>query len=135
MSSSVASGKVMERWARERDEQKNPRVHMPKAAQDTFNAMKPDFAALEKFEQKREQVIDRVMERENGLEVEEVINVMGSTAGAGSGCATHTRRSSLAQRDATRLLRLRRCAHHACVRGGAGTSTRIVGTAPRRWRA
>jgi hypothetical protein len=86
MSSSVASGKVMERWARERDEQKNPRVHMPKAAQDTFNAMKPDFAALEKFEQKREQVIDRLTERENGLEVEEVINVMGSTAGAGSGC-------------------------------------------------
>eukprot|EP00908_Phaeocystis_cordata_P024368 Transcript_6828.p3 GENE.Transcript_6828~~Transcript_6828.p3 ORF type:complete len:198 (-),score=66.89 Transcript_6828:1852-2385(-) len=85
MSSSVASGKVMERWARERDEQKNPRVHMPKAAQDTFNAMKPDFAALEKFEQKREQVIDRLTERENGLEVEEVINVMGSTAGAGSG--------------------------------------------------
>lgn len=85
MSSSVASGKVMERWAREREEQKKPRVHMPQAAQQNFNSMKPDFDQLAKFEEKTERLKDRIEDREHGLETEEVINVMGSTAGAGSG--------------------------------------------------
>ena len=49
--------------------------------------MKPDFAQLEKFEEKVERLVERLEDREHGLEVEEVINVMGSTAGAGSGCA------------------------------------------------
>ena len=83
MSSSVASGKVMERWAREREEAKNPRVQMKKDAQDSFNAMQPNFKELERFEEKAERLVDRLEQRENGLEVEEVINVMGSTAGAG----------------------------------------------------
>ena len=85
MSSSVASGKVMERWARDREEQKKPRVRMSQVAQQDFNAMKPDFAALEKFEEKTERLKDRIEDREHGLDTDEVINVMGSTAGAGSG--------------------------------------------------
>ena len=136
MSSSVASGKVMERWAREREEAKNPRVQTKKDAQDKFNAMQPNFKELERFEEKAERLVDRLEQRENGLETDEVINVMGSTAGAGSGCAAATRR--LQQPCAARRHAPPPplpCAHHACVRGGAGTSTRIVGTAPRSWRA
>ena len=91
MSSSVASGKVMERWAREREEAKNPRVQTKKDTQENFNAMKPNFKELAKFEEQTERLVDRLEHRESRLEVEEVINVMGSTAGAGSGCAaTHT---------------------------------------------
>ena len=104
MSSSVASGKVMERWARERDEQKNPRVFMKKESQDKFNQMQPNFGELAKFEDKVERLVDRLEQRENGLEVEEVINVMGSTAGAGSGCAA-TFGQQPALHDAARLLR------------------------------
>ena len=48
MSSSVASGKVMERWAREREEAKNPRVQTKKDTQDNFNAMKPNFSPMRK---------------------------------------------------------------------------------------
>ena len=133
MSSSVASGKVMERWAREREEAKNPRVQMKKDAQDSFNAMQPNFKELERFEEKAERLVDRLEQRENGLEVEEVINVMGSTAGAGSGCAAATpgQQPCAARRHAPPPP----CTHHACVCGGAGTSTRIVGTAPKSWRA
>ena len=135
MSSSVASGKVMGRWARAREEAKNPRVQTKKDAQDKFNAMQPNFKELERFEEKAERLVDRLEQRENGLEVEEVINVMGSTAGAGSGCAaaTHGQQPCAARRHAPPPPLPR--AHHACVRGGAGTSTRIVGTAPRSWRA
>ena len=136
MASSVSSAKEMERWARERREKAQRTVAVSQASSRSFNSFVPDFEQLAKYEQKAQQLAERQEDREHELEVEPVINVMGSTAGAGSGCAaTHTRRSSLAQRDATRLLRLRLCAHHACVRGGAGTSTRIAGTAPRRWRA
>ena len=58
-------------------------IPVPQAAKESFNAMKPDFDALAKYEEKVERLADRLEERENGLEVEEVINVMGSTAGAG----------------------------------------------------
>mmetsp|Transcript_2356 Transcript_2356/g.3958 ORF Transcript_2356/g.3958 Transcript_2356/m.3958 type:complete len:172 (+) Transcript_2356:14-529(+) len=85
MASSVASAREMERWARERAEKKDNTIPMPEAACKSFKEMKPDFAALEKFEAKLHRTIEHREARANQLETAPVINVMGSTAGAGSG--------------------------------------------------
>ena len=44
----------------------------------------PDFDQLASFERKVEKKADQLDARQNGLAVEETVNVMGSTAGAGS---------------------------------------------------
>lgn len=85
MASSVASAREMERWARERREAVQRSVPVPQAAKQNFNQLQPDFQQLEKFETKVQQLAERQEARESELEVAPIINVMGSTAGAGSG--------------------------------------------------
>ena len=85
MATSVVSGKEMERWARERAEAKATAVPMKKAIRDNFNAMVPNFDHLEKFEDKVQEFAERREAKEHELQVDPIINVMGSTAGAGSG--------------------------------------------------
>jgi hypothetical protein len=87
MASSVVSARDLERWAKERAEVQQSSVPMPKVAKDKFNAMVPDFEALSKFEAKVEKYEEKRQAKQNRLQTETVINVMGSTAGAGSGCA------------------------------------------------
>jgi hypothetical protein len=87
MASSVVSARDLERWAKERAEAKQASVPMPKVAKDDFYAMKPDFEALSKFEAKVERFEEKRQAQQNRLQTDTVINVMGSTAGAGSGCA------------------------------------------------
>eukprot|EP00322_Chrysochromulina_rotalis_P021275 CAMPEP_0115867118 /NCGR_PEP_ID=MMETSP0287-20121206/20602_1 /TAXON_ID=412157 /ORGANISM="Chrysochromulina rotalis, Strain UIO044" /LENGTH=192 /DNA_ID=CAMNT_0003321711 /DNA_START=19 /DNA_END=597 /DNA_ORIENTATION=- len=85
MASSVASAREMERWARERREATQRTVNMPVEAARQMQAMQPDFEALQKYEKKVQQLAQRQEDREEELKVDPVINVMGSTAGAGSG--------------------------------------------------
>jgi hypothetical protein len=85
MASSVASAREMERWARERREAVQRSVHMPLEAKKQMSAMTADLDALATFERKVQQLAQRQEEKEEALAVDPVINVMGSTAGAGSG--------------------------------------------------
>lgn len=85
MASSVASAKEMERWRRERAEMRATKVHMPESARQNFHMMKPDIEQLAKFEAKVHQLVEKQEAKEMALETEPIINVMGSTAGAGSG--------------------------------------------------
>ena len=85
MASSVASAREMERWARERREAVQRSVHMPLEAKNQMSAMTADLDALATFERKVQQLAQRQEEKEEALAVDPVINVMGSTAGAGSG--------------------------------------------------
>eukprot|EP00966_Prymnesium_polylepis_P035177 817563-Prymnesium_polylepis.1 len=85
MASSVASAKEMERWRRERELEKATKVEMPDAARKGFHSMAVDMEQLAKFERKAHKLVDRQEAKANELEVEPIINVMGSTAGAGSG--------------------------------------------------
>ena len=85
MASSVASAKEMERWKRERNEARQRTVHMKPEAARQFNSFNPDLDQLATFERKAQELAERQQDREEALEVTPVINVMGSTAGAGSG--------------------------------------------------
>ena len=85
MASSVSSAKEMERWARERREKTQRTVPVAQAASRSFNSFVPDFEQLAKYEDKAQRLAERQEDREHELEVVPVINVMGSTAGAGSG--------------------------------------------------
>lgn len=58
---------------------------MGRAARQSFHTMQPDFEALATFEHKLEQLEEKRQAKEKRLHTEAVINVMGSTAGAGSG--------------------------------------------------
>jgi hypothetical protein len=85
MASSVVSGKQMEAWQREREFVAARAVQTTKEKRENFNAMKPDFKALEDHEGKVQRLAERQEAKEHELEVVPIINVMGSTAGAGSG--------------------------------------------------
>jgi hypothetical protein len=87
MSTSVASGKHMESWRRERAEEKQSIIPTSKKARDSFNSFTPDMAKLEHFETKLQNFVEKTEDKKNAIEIEPVINVMGSTAGAGSGRA------------------------------------------------
>lgn len=85
MASSVASGKEMEKWGREEKQKVQTRIEMPAAASRNFSAGIVDYDQLEKFETRAQRLAERQEAKEHELEVVPVINVMGSTAGAGSG--------------------------------------------------
>jgi len=75
----------MERWARERREAAQHTVPVSQAVKQKFNALQPDFDHLATFEKKVQQLAERQDAKESELEVAPIINVLGSTAGAGSG--------------------------------------------------
>ena len=85
MASSMASARDMERWAKERRDAASTSVVMSADAHRNFNALNPNFDQLAAFETKVQQLAQRQEVKEHELEVDPVINVMGSTAGAGSG--------------------------------------------------
>ena len=58
---------------------------MPLEAKNQMSALTADLDALATFERKVQQLAQRQEEKEEALAVDPVINVMGSTAGAGSG--------------------------------------------------
>ncbi|KAL1519610.1 hypothetical protein AB1Y20_023123 [Prymnesium parvum] len=101
MASSVASAKEMERWRRERELAKASKVDVGDTARKSFMAMKADIEQLEKFERKAHQLVERQEAKEHELVIDPIINVMGSTAGAGSG-EFHTYRGYRAK-EAARL--------------------------------
>ena len=85
MASSVASAREMERWAKERKEAVQHSVPVSLTAKQNFKSFQPDLEQLAKFEDKVQQLAERQEAKESELEVVPIINVMGSTAGAGSG--------------------------------------------------
>ena len=58
---------------------------MSDAARKNFSSMNASVEQLEKFEEKAHRLAERQEAKQHELQVEPVINVMGSTAGAGSG--------------------------------------------------
>jgi len=60
-------------------------VEISEKSKRSFDAMQPDFKQLEAFENKVHRKVGREEASENKVETEAVLNVMGSTAGAGSG--------------------------------------------------
>ncbi|KAL3919211.1 MAG: hypothetical protein SGPRY_005714 [Prymnesium sp.] len=95
MASSVASAKEMERWRREREQTRASRVEVGETARKSFHAMKVDVQQLEKFERKAHELVERQEAKEREITVDPIINVMGSTAGAGSGTVLPYQRSYL----------------------------------------
>lgn len=86
MASSVASAAEMERWKRARELERAKAVPVSQQQQQNFKSMRPDFAELASFESKVQRLAERQEAKEQELEVDQFFNVMGSTAGAGSGC-------------------------------------------------
>lgn len=60
-------------------------VYVKPETKRNFSSMQPNFDQLSAFETKAQRLAERQEAKETELEVEPVINVMGSTAGAGSG--------------------------------------------------
>lgn len=85
MASSVASAREMERWAREKREATQRSVPVSLSVKQNFNGFNPDMEQLATFERKVQQLAEKQEAKESELEVVPIINVMGSTAGAGSG--------------------------------------------------
>ena len=85
MASSVVSGRQLEKWEKEREDANRTEIPMPKAARDSFNSMQPNFNALAKFEKKLDRFTQRMEDKDSGVKTEAIVNVMSSTAGAGSG--------------------------------------------------
>lgn len=75
----------MEMWRRDREDEKRTILPMSKKSSDSFHGFQPDMAALEKHETKIQTFVERAEQKANAIDIEPVINVMGSTAGAGSG--------------------------------------------------
>ena len=83
--SAVASTREVEKYRREREDAIKPKIAVTAKQAKSFNTFVPDFDQLASFERKVEKKADQLDARQNGLAVEETVNVMGSTAGAGSG--------------------------------------------------
>ena len=81
----VASSREVEKYRREREDAIKPKIAVTAKQAKSFNTFVPDFDQLASFERKVEKKADQLDARQNGLAVEETVNVMGSTAGAGSG--------------------------------------------------
>ena len=85
MASSVSSAAEMERWRREREMERQKKVAVPQAQASNFARMQPNFDELASFEDKVQRLADRQQDKAEQPEVEQFLNVMGSTAGSGSG--------------------------------------------------
>ena len=85
MASSVASASQMERWKRARELERAKAVPVSQQQKQHFSSMVPNFDELASFETKVQRLAERQDAKEEELEVDQFFNVMGSTAGAGSG--------------------------------------------------
>ena len=79
------NAKDIAHFFKERQEARTNAVHMPVAAKRNFSAMKADMAQLEQFEERVGRAVEKAQMKEGALQTDAVINVMSSTAGAGSG--------------------------------------------------
>ena len=75
----------MERWKREREMERQKKVAVPQAQARNFASMKPNFDELSKFEDKVQRLAERQEDRDQQPEVEQFLDKVRSTAGAGSG--------------------------------------------------